>query len=62
MNEYTEPEQGITEYASLLNAAHLLAEEMAVRLRELAERYPDALPQDVVEQMLPHRPMQPEVG
>jgi hypothetical protein len=55
MNEQSRTEQGITGYASLLNAAHLLAEETAYRLYELATRYPDALPPDVVTQALPEQ-------
>ena len=40
--------QAITGYASLLNAAHLLAEESALRLRELIARYPDTFPPEVL--------------
>ena len=42
--------QAITGYASLLNAAHLLAEESARRLQELVARYPDAFPPEVLPQ------------
>jgi hypothetical protein len=44
--------QAIARYASVLNAAHLLAEESALRLQELAARYPDAFPPDLLPQDL----------
>jgi hypothetical protein len=42
----------ITVYARVLNAAHLLAEESAHKLHELASRYPDALPPEIVHPLL----------
>jgi hypothetical protein len=45
-------DQAITRYASVLNAAHLLAEESALRLQELAARYPDAFPPEILPQDL----------
>jgi hypothetical protein len=41
-------DQAITRYASLLNAAHLLAEESDLRLQELAARYPDTFPPEIL--------------
>jgi hypothetical protein len=41
-------DRAITPYASLLNAAHLLAEESGQRLQELAARYPDAFPPEIL--------------
>ena len=40
--------QAIARYASVLNAAHLLAEESALRLQGLAARYPDAFPPETL--------------
>ena len=48
MNEPKVPTQTITPYASVLNAAHLIAEETDQRLHELAARYPDAFPPGIV--------------
>jgi hypothetical protein len=48
MNEQRANNQAITSYASLLNAAHLLAEESALRLQGLAARYPDAFPPETL--------------
>jgi hypothetical protein len=56
MNKQPKTQQEITGYASVLNAARLLAEEAALRLHELATRYPDALPPELVEQALPYPP------
>jgi hypothetical protein len=50
MSDQPRTQPVITCYASLLNAAHLLAEESARRLHELARRYPETLPPEVVEQ------------
>ena len=44
--------QAIARYASVLNAAHLLAEESALRLQDLAARYPDAFPPEILPQDL----------
>jgi hypothetical protein len=49
MNEYKRiSNQEIAHLASLLNAAHLLAEESDQRLQELAARYPDALTPEIL--------------
>src|SRR5262245_23497951 len=53
MNEQQLADESITGYARILNAAHLLAEESARKLHELASRYPDALPQEVVSKVRP---------
>jgi hypothetical protein len=45
-------DQAIACYASVLNAAHLLAEESALRLQQLAARYPDAFPPEILPQEL----------
>jgi hypothetical protein len=42
MSEQRDFSHTLTPYASLLNAAHLLAEEANHRLHELAARYPEA--------------------
>jgi hypothetical protein len=62
MSEQLGIEQEITGYASLLNAAHLISEEAAVRLHELAKRYPDALPPEVVERALRRLPWEQNLG
>jgi hypothetical protein len=53
MNEKKVADESIAGYAQILNAAHLLAEESACKLHALANRYPDALPQEVVKKVLP---------
>jgi hypothetical protein len=54
MSEQRHLADPITGYASLLNAAHLLAEESTQKLHELASRYPDALPPEAVHHLLRH--------
>jgi hypothetical protein len=44
MSEKRDITHTLTPYASLLNAAHLLAEETDQRLHDLAARYPEAFP------------------
>jgi hypothetical protein len=48
--------QEITHLASLLNAAHLLAEESDQKLQELVTRYPDAFPPEILGRARPDSP------
>ena len=50
--EKLQTDQVITQFASVLNAAHLLAEETDQRLHDLASRYPDAFSPEIRQQDL----------